>query len=367
LNSALRVPVTLLTGFLGSGKTTLINRAIRHRNLARTLVVINEFGEIGLDQSLIVSSDDNIVVLENGCMCCTVRGGLLDTLNDLFASRFAGEIDSFDHLLIETSGLADPVPILQAMLSEPTLEGRYRIARVIATFDAINGPVTLKNHDESVRQIAVADDIIITKADLQLAEPLSEGITDYIPLLRRLNPAARILLAQDSEAEPSKLLIADIPDPATDPTASLTWLNAPAYEGLQHDHNHQHKKDIHLDDVASFCYVKDDPLPREALHLLLRALVNNLGPNLLRVKGLVNILEEPDRPAVIQGAQHLLHNVMWLEKWPDSDHRTRIVFIAQGIARAAVEEMIELLARVATRTANARIRANEVAVAQVGG
>ena len=174
-------PVTILTGFLGSGKTTLLNRALRDPAMANTAVVINEFGEVGLDHMLAAQSDDTIMVLENGCLCCTVFGDLVTTLNNLYHAREAGEIPRFDHVVIETSGLADPSPLIQAFLSDPVLAGLYRIGTVVATVDAVNGPGTLDNHVESVRQVALADHILITKLDL--IEPGAEskegrGVTD---------------------------------------------------------------------------------------------------------------------------------------------------------------------------------------------
>src|SRR5215470_9824003 len=152
-----RTPVTILTGFLGSGKTTLLNRALRAPDMARTAVIINEFGEIALDHALAAQSDDSVVVLENGCLCCTVRSDLVGTLNDLYHRRHAGRIPFFDNVMIETSGLAEPGPVLQAFLSEPTLDGLYRVVSVVALIDAVNGIETFSQHGETARQAAMAD------------------------------------------------------------------------------------------------------------------------------------------------------------------------------------------------------------------
>ena len=358
--------VTILTGFLGSGKTTLLNRALRDPAMANTAVVINEFGEIGLDHMLAARSDDTIMVLENGCLCCTVFGGLVTTLNDLYHAREDGEIPRFDHVVIETSGLADPSSLIQAFLSDPTLAGLYRIGAVVATVDAVNGPDTLDRHVESVRQAALADHVLITKLDLVDAAHAKAAEAALTARLHRLNPAATIWRVDDPAFGIGALLRtagADPTDAKADPRA---WLNAAAYEhgGHAHDHaadapddHHDHHHGLHDRDIASFCFVREEPIPREALRLLLDALQQNLGPNLLRVKGIVHVAEEPERPAVIQGAQHLLHNLSWLERWPDADRRSKIVFITQGFDRAEVEDMIALLDRVATRTAAARARA----------
>jgi G3E family GTPase len=361
-------PVTILTGFLGSGKTTLLNRALRDPARANTAVVINEFGEVGLDHLLAARSDDTIMVLENGCLCCTVFGDLVTTLNNLYHAREANEIPRFDHVVIETSGLADPSPLIQAFLSDPVLAGLYRIGTVVATVDAVNGPGTLDNHIESVRQIALADEILITKLDMIEPAKAKAAEASLTARLRRLNPAAKISRIDDPAFAVGTLLRAEGLDPADTRADARAWLNAAAYAppdehhhehaghaGHDHDdHDHHH---LHDRDIASFCFVRETPIAREALRLLLDALQQNLGPNLLRVKGIVNIAEEPGRPAVIQGAQHLLHNLSWLERWPDADHRSKIVFITQGFDRAEVEDMIALLDRVATRTAAARARA----------
>jgi G3E family GTPase len=358
-------PVTILTGFLGSGKTTLLNRALRDPAMAKTAVVINEFGEVPLDHVLAAQSDDTIMVLENGCLCCTVFGDLVTTLNNLYHQREDGKIPRFDHVVIETSGLADPSPLIQAFLSDPTLAGLYRIGAVVATVDAVNGPGTLDQHVESVRQVALADHILITKLDLLALDRAGAAEAELTARLHRLNPAAKISRIDDPSFDVGKLLRTDHLNTAGAKADARAWLNAQAYElqdARDHDHAHGEHADhdhhhLHDRDIASFCFTRDQPIPREALRLLLDALQQNLGPNLLRVKGIVNVAEEPDRPAVIQGAQHLLHNLSFLERWPDDDRRSRIVFITQGFDRAEVEDMIALLDRVATRTAAARARA----------
>jgi G3E family GTPase len=359
-----RTPVTVLTGFLGSGKTTLLNKALVHPDMARTAVIINEFGEIGLDHMLATQSDDTIMVLDNGCLCCTVFGDLVGTLNRLYHAREHNEIPTFDHVVIETSGLADPTPVLQAFLSEPTLEGLYRVGSVVTTIDAVNGMNTLDRHTESVRQAAMADHILVTKLDMLAPDEAAAKLSELTARLRQLNPAAQISRADDPAVDAIQLLRRAGFDPARGGEAVRSWLNAEAYQAEDPDHvhdehcghDHHHHGHTHDDSIASFCMTRDEPTTRHALTLLLAALERNLGPNLLRVKGLVNVIEEPDRPAVIQGAQHLLHNTTWLERWPDDDHRTRIVFITQGMARAALEELVGLLDRVSTRTAAARAR-----------
>jgi G3E family GTPase len=361
-------PVAILTGFLGSGKTTLLNRALRDPAMARTAVVINEFGEVSLDHALAATSDDTIMVLENGCLCCTVFGDLVTTLNRLYHAREAGEIPRYDHVVIETSGLADPAPVIQAFLSDPTLAGLYRLGTVVATVDAVNGPETLDRHVESVRQVALADHILLTKLDILAAEPAAAAQATLTGRLRRLNPAARIARIDDPAVDACALLRAAGLDPTDSETDPRAWLNAAAYEhgpsSNEHaDHEHAdhattgHDHHLHDRDIASFCFIREQPISREALRFLLDALQQNLGVNLLRVKGIIHVAEEPDRPAVIQGAQHLLHTLSWLDRWPDADRRSKIVFITQGYERAEIEEMIAVLDRVAARTAAARSRA----------
>jgi G3E family GTPase len=369
-----RIPVTLVTGFLGSGKTTLINSALRSAELAKTVVVVNEFGEVGLDHHLFASSSDSVVVLENGCLCCTVRSDLVGTLNGLYHARERGDIPAFDNVVIETSGLAEPGPVLQAFLSEPTLDGLYSVASVLTLVDAVNWTGTSEAHEEAVRQVALADQIRITKLDMVTGD--RQNSSSRIRLeLRRINPSAVIDEVDWSAAAIARLLSSrgfDATDPQSDPRP---WLNVQAYGSAPHDHDaHEHhdhdpgahSHGFHLEGrgIENFVLTRESPLTREEAQFLLDGIAQNLGPGLLRVKGLVNVADEPGRPAVIQGAQHLLHTMTWLDHWPDGDHRSRIIFITQGIPRDSLRDIIDLLDRVSARTFKARARgrkAHEIA------
>jgi G3E family GTPase len=361
--------VTLVTGFLGSGKTTLINAALRSPELAKTVVVVNEFGEVGLDHQLFASSSDSVVVLENGCLCCTVRSDLVGTLNSLYHARQAGEIPDFDNVVIETSGLAEPAPILQAFLSEPTLDGLYRVASVLTLVDAVNWSRTAEAHEEAVRQVALADQIRITKLDMVTGDRQNNSSRIRLEL-RRMNPSAEIAEVDWSSAIIAKLLTSSGFDSADSQADPRPWLNLKAYRNAAHshsacdeDHDHEHDQERHAHShhlegrgIENFVLMRESPLAREEVQYLLDGITQNLGVGLLRVKGLVNISEEPGRPAVIHGAQHLLHTMTWLDRWPDSDHRTRIVFITQGIPRGSLKDIIDLLDRVSSRTFKARAR-----------
>ena len=352
-----RIPVTLVTGFLGSGKTTLINLALKAPELQKTVVIVNEFGEVGLDHQLYANSNDAVIVHENGCLCCTVRSDLVNTLNGLFYDRQSGRIPAFDNVVIETSGLAEPGPVLQAFLSEPTLDGLFRVGRVLTLVDAVNWEETARNHDEAVRQVALADDIIVTKTDL-----LNEGPNFDLESLRPINPTASIKISDWSTAVIAALLSSPGFDPADVKADPRSWLNIASYEAYAGKPSPDGVTDQplipHLANkgVESFVLRRTEPLSRDELQFLLDGITQNLGPLLLRVKGLVNVREEPSRPAVIQGAQHLLHNLTWLDHWPDSDQRTRVVFITQGIALNNLKEMIELLDRMSKRTFEAKER-----------
>jgi G3E family GTPase len=360
LNHKARIPVTLVTGFLGSGKTTLINAGLKSPALAKTVVVVNEFGEVGLDHQLYTSSNDAVVVLENGCLCCTVKSDLIATMNSLYHDRARGDLPDFNNVVIETTGLAEPGPVLQAFLSEPTLDGLYRVVNVVTVVDAVNWDATSQNHEEALRQVALADDLLITKLDLKG----DDSYADLAAQLQAINPAAKIEKADFSTEAVAPLLMHKGFDAANSMADPTEWLSIATYEAYVQkidatdiviDQNIPHH--LAAKGIESFVLTRSNPMTREELQFLIDGIGQNLGSSLLRVKGLINILEEPGKPAVVQGVQHLLHNVTWLEKWPTADERTRIVFITQGIARDKLKEMIELLDRMSARTFAAREKA----------
>lgn len=351
-----KIPVAIVTGFLGSGKTTQINMALRDPRMRGALVIVNEFGEVGLDNVLMASSSDQIVVLENGCLCCTVFGDLIGTLYDLYHRRLAGDIASFDRVVIETSGLADPTSVIQAFLSDPTLEGLYRLCNMVTLVDAVNFAETLRNYDEAVRQIALADQIVLTKLDLVPDEACAQRESEIRDIVRDINRGSMVSRAPSAPSSLAELLSFEGLDPARGGDEALRWLDR-SHDCADHGHDHSHHAPHSAVDhmpVGTLTYVRDDPLPRRALELLLSGIERNLGPNLLRLKAIVTV-EDEDGPAVIQGAQHLLHNIEWLAHWPFDDRKSRFVLIAAGINTEALSEMVALLDRIATRSALASV------------
>jgi G3E family GTPase len=342
--SETRIPVTLISGFLGSGKTTLINRALGEPALAGSLVVVNEFGEVALDHALIESSSDTIVVLDNGCLCCTVFGDLVGTLNALWHRRARGEI-SFDRILIETSGLADPTSVVQAFLSDPTLLGLFRLGTLVTLVDAVNGLSTLAEHDEAVRQVALADTLLVTKTDLAAPGHRAE----IGQALARLNGGAPVFASPFQAVDLSRILAWQGFDPAHGTNQAARWLAvADDSSSAEREHVHNHLR------IATLSFVRDAPVPMAALQLLLEGVERNLGASLLRLKAIVTVEGETSGPAVIHGAQHLLHNLEWLDRWPFADRKSRFVLIAAGLHHGALQEMVELLERVALRGVRAR-------------
>ncbi len=352
--SDLRIPVTLVSGFLGSGKTTLINMALREASLANSLVIVNEFGEVGLDHALIERSNDAIVVLENGCLCCTVFGDLIGTLNGLYHRRESGSI-AFDRIIIETSGLANPSTVIQAFLSDPTLIGLFKLGGLMSVVDAINGASTFREHEEAVCQVALADTLLVTK--LELAPDgersfIGEGIAK---VLGRLNATAPIVAGPFVAADLARMIAWQGFDPAAGGAQASRWLSTIEKSESKDGENH------HLHDhlaIGSLSFTRDEAVPIRALELLLSGIERNLASNLLRLKAIVTVEGQDMGPAVIHGAQHLLHNIEWLDHWPFEDRKSRFVLIAAGLGSGALKEMVELLDRIAVRSARANAHAH---------
>ncbi|MGD0104205.1 MAG: GTP-binding protein [Rhodopila sp.] len=319
-------PVTVLTGFLGAGKTTLLNHLLRQPALARTAVLVNEFGEIGLDHLLVEKLDDTTTVLLNaGCLCCTIRGDLARTLREMLPRARRDEIS---RIVVETTGLADPVPILATLMTDPVAASAYRLDGIVTVIDAVNGAIHLDMHDEAVRQVAVADRIIISKADLADPSPLRTR-------LRALNPGAGIAEIVHGKVDPAFVLHAGLFDPGTRIPDVASWMNVAGFEAAGH---HHHDLNRHDATIEAFCLTFEAPLDGQRLAMWLEMLVASRGESLLRVKGILN-LKGHDHPVAIHAVRHLMHPQVKLTAWPDGDPRTsRIAFITRDLPRAVVED-----------------------------
>jgi len=329
-------PVTVLTGFLGSGKTTILNQLIRDPAFTRTLVLINEFGDVGLDHDLVTqgSEDAQYVEMASGCLCCSIRGDLVRTLAQA-PSRFAREGQCwFDRVLIETTGLADPAPILHTLMAEPSIMRRYELAGVVTAVDAANGEQTLDTHPESVKQAAVADLLLLTKTDL------TNNTTPptLAAMLTRLNPGAEQITTGPAAKIAERFNRLGLYDAATKAPNVERWLQD---EEHHHGHGTHHHHDVnrHGTDIRAFSITRSEPLALVALENWLDILRATLGEQLLRVKGILNV-EGYEQPVIIHGVQHVLHPIDVLDEWPTTDHRTRVVFITKGIEKSSIEGML---------------------------
>ena len=319
------IPVSVLTGFLGSGKTTMLGHLLRQPEFSRTAVIINEFGEVGLDHELIEASEDSVIELATGCLCCKVRSDLTQTLQDLLRRREQGT--QFDRIVIETSGLADPAPILQTLMTDRALAGRLVLGGVVTTVDAMTGIATLDREGVSQKQVAVADRIVLTKLDLAGAAE-----AELRRRLGALNAGAPVLRADHGRVDSPSLFGGDFRDAQARALDVGSWPAEEAEGHVRHDA-----------EIKAYAVVRAEPIRAVTLTLLLETLAEHCGADLLRLKGIVNVAESPDRPAVIHGIQHVFHAPVWLERWPSDDRRSRIVLITRRIPQRWVEVLLDAI------------------------
>ncbi|MGE3540783.1 MAG: GTP-binding protein [Candidatus Tectimicrobiota bacterium] len=339
-----RLPISIITGFLGSGKSTLLGSLLRHPAMHRAAVIVNEFGEVGIDHALLTGSTESMTLLPNGCLCCSVRTDLQDTLRELFSKRRAGDIIDFDRVCIETTGLADPVPIIHALISDPMLTAHYRLDGVVTLVDAVQGRATLATMAEAVKQVAVADCLVITKTDLAPAADTAALRAQ----LQAINPQARQLEAVRGGLDPSALTGLGLPRAQIDEATLARWLgpvDAAGSAGRAGTAGGSLDR-VHSAGINTFCVWFDVPFSWQSFSAIVQVLTSLRGPDLLRVKGLVHIAEAAG-PVVVQGAQHLFHEPVTLAAWPGTDQRSRLVFITRGLTQEVVEALFRAIGAVA--------------------
>lgn len=327
-----KFPVSVITGFLGSGKTTLINKLLKRPDMNRVAVIVNEFGEQAIDNDLVEVSSEQMMLLNNGCLCCVLRGDLQETLRDLFVKRRNGDIIDFTRVIIETTGLADPAPVMQTLMTDDMLLAHYRLDCVVTLADAVNGIEQLDTMQEPVKQAALADRIVITKSDIAGEEATAK----LEARLRELNPQAPIKRAVNSEIDLEFLINVGLRNVKGKLEDIERWMGEPDEHGDHHRHDER---------VKSFCLRFAEPMTWNSFSQTMEVLSALRGSDMLRVKGLVNVADHKG-PMVIQGVQHLFHPPVELDAWPSADHSTRIVFITRNIPRETVANLFAAIGAV---------------------
>ncbi len=371
------IPVSLLTGFLGSGKTTVLNHLVRQPELADALVIINEFGEMALDHLLVAHSTENLVMeMSSGCLCCTIRGDLVKTLRDI-TWRFSRKGQrQFRRVLIETTGLADPAPIIHTLMTHPQIAPKYRLDGIVATVDMATGMNTLDQHKEAIKQAAVADALLLTKADLATDEQRAA----LLCRLDVINPAAPRWEVSNGAIAAQKVLNLGLFTAEGKSPDVARWLSEEAYATSPHGHAHEHHDqdhdhdshnhsahdlhghahthdhpDVnrHDDHIRAFCFTVEQPIPEETLADWLEVLMSFVGSRILRVKGILNI-EGNAQPVVVHGVQHIFHPPFTLPAWPSEDRRSRLVFITNNVGRDVIETTFHAFREILPKAAGAR-------------
>ncbi len=345
----LPLPFNVITGFLGAGKTTLLNRLLDHPDMDGTLVIVNEFGEAGLDHLLVETSADEVLELSSGCLCCALRGDLVETLIDVLGRRSGGELKLFGRIVVETSGLADPAPVLHSVMAHPWLLERLRLDGVVTVVDGLFGLQALERHPESRKQVALADRLVITKGDME--EVGDADLSRLAEMLRRLNPVARILRADTDPVVPETLFHAGLVDEKGKPSVTR-WLGMESDASGEAGPEHHHPAHAHMhgpeamaqgahgkEEIGSIVLAASEALTPRALEIFIDLLRANFGPALLRMKGIVKLSDDPSRPVVIHGVQHVFHPPSRLPSWPKGIRDTRMVLITRGDLRREIAKL----------------------------